>query len=134
MISFSTQEIGMVKVYILDISNGDVWRPDIFNGAHQRSCPQVAKLVMDRWDIYVDIQNENFEIYKYDEKSDLDVPLTGIDSMSLGPSRSMDEGWLAFYSQRTGNWEIFIANITGVNQWNISQNPADDIQPAWEPY
>jgi len=38
---------------------------------------------------------------------------------------------IAFQSKRTGNWEIFLMNPDGTNPVNITNNSADNSQPAW---
>jgi Tol biopolymer transport system component len=40
---------------------------------------------------------------------------------------------MSFYSKRTGDWNIFVMGLSGKDQWIITDDPADDIQPAWEP-
>jgi len=42
-------------------------------------------------------------------------------------------GKIAFASYRTGNYEIFTMNADGSNQTNVSNNGADDYEPAWSP-
>jgi Tol biopolymer transport system component len=133
VISFSTREVDKVEVFITDTATGESWRPDLFTGEHERACPLMAALVQDRWDIFVDYQNDQSQIYKYDSKSDLDVQMTSLGSSNLGPSRSADESWITYYSNRTGNWDIFVMGVDGSPQWNITQDPGDDIQPVWEP-
>ncbi|HQU83251.1 MAG TPA: CHRD domain-containing protein [Pyrinomonadaceae bacterium] len=40
-------------------------------------------------------------------------------------------GKIAFVSDRTGNYEIFTMNSDGSNQTNITNNAANDDEPAW---
>jgi len=42
-------------------------------------------------------------------------------------------GKIVFVSDRNGNHEIYIMNIDGTNQINLTNNPADDFDPAWSP-
>jgi len=42
-------------------------------------------------------------------------------------------GKIAFASDRDGNWEIYVMNPDGSGQVNLSNNVADDQQPAWSP-
>ena len=54
---------------------------------------------------------------------------------------SPDGGWLAFQSDRDGNWEIYVVQPTcqepslGCNDGlrNLTNNPADDMYPNWSP-
>ncbi|WP_225990646.1 TolB family protein [Bacillus luti] len=41
---------------------------------------------------------------------------------------------IAFSSNRDGNFEIYVMNPDGSNQTNITNNPADDSEPAWSPF
>lgn len=40
---------------------------------------------------------------------------------------------IAFSSNRDGNWEIYVMNVDGGNQQNLTNNPSDDQDPSWSP-
>ena len=40
---------------------------------------------------------------------------------------------IAFSSNREGNWEIYVMDVDGENQQNLSNNPSDDRDPSWSP-
>jgi dipeptidyl aminopeptidase/acylaminoacyl peptidase len=40
---------------------------------------------------------------------------------------------IAFYSNRDGNYEIYVMDADGNNQRNLTKNPSDDMYPAWSP-
>ncbi len=40
---------------------------------------------------------------------------------------------LAFESDRDGNWEIYRLDLTTHIAYNLTRNPADDLNPAWSP-
>ena len=40
---------------------------------------------------------------------------------------------IAFESDRDGNWEIYVMEVDGGNQQNLSNNPGDDKDPSWSP-
>ena len=42
-------------------------------------------------------------------------------------------GRIAFYSNRDGNNEIYVMNGDGSGLNNLTNNPADDYEPAWSP-
>jgi len=44
-----------------------------------------------------------------------------------------DTGQIAFVSNRDGNREIYITDTKGENQVNLTNNPANDWNPAWSP-
>jgi TolB protein len=43
------------------------------------------------------------------------------------------DGVVAFQSNRDGNFEIYTMNADGSAQQRLTQNPANDIAPAWSP-
>ncbi|MEZ4662428.1 MAG: hypothetical protein R2911_33165 [Caldilineaceae bacterium] len=47
------------------------------------------------------------------------------------PTWSPDSQQIAFTSDRGGNSDIFIINVDGSNEHNITNSPADDLCPAW---
>lgn len=54
-------------------------------------------------------------------------------SREANPEASPDGQQVALMSQRTGNWEVFVANTDGSNLQRLTQNPANDGLPTWSP-
>lgn len=131
---FSTEENGQRKTQILDTANGEVWIPDLLASPPDRSCPNVPQFVSSDWTMFITNRDGHDEIYGFREKVEEDVPFTHGLKPSTGITRSTDGTWLAFYSSETGNWDVYVMSIFGKSQWDITNTPADDIQPAWEPY
>lgn len=42
-----------------------------------------------------------------------------------------DGSRMAFVSDRDGNFEIYVMGADGSGQARLTDNPADDIEPAW---
>jgi TolB protein len=40
---------------------------------------------------------------------------------------------IAFLSDRDGNYEIYVMDVDGSNPTNLTNNPAEDVSPAWSP-
>ena len=40
---------------------------------------------------------------------------------------------IAFASNRDGNWEIYVMDVNGGNQLNLTNDPNDDRDPSWSP-
>ena len=40
---------------------------------------------------------------------------------------------VAFASNRSGNFEVYVMNADGSGQRRLTRNPEDDILPAWSP-
>jgi hypothetical protein len=47
------------------------------------------------------------------------------------PTWSPDGRLFAFSSSRSGNFEIYVRRVEGGQEVNVSNNPADDVQPAF---
>jgi serine/threonine protein kinase len=61
------------------------------------------------------------------------TPLTVEASYEASPSFSPDGETIAYVSNRTGNFEIFLKQISGGADINITNNPADDVYPSFSP-
>ena len=51
----------------------------------------------------------------------------------LFPLWSPDGNWIAFFSNRTGNNDIFVMDKEGAAAANITNSPGGDVSPAWAP-
>jgi serine/threonine protein kinase/Tol biopolymer transport system component len=49
------------------------------------------------------------------------------------PDWSPDGQWIAYTSKRSGNAEIHLVMISGAGDINLTDNPANDLYPAWQP-
>ena len=49
------------------------------------------------------------------------------------PTFSPDGETIAYVSDRTGNFEIFLKQVSGGPDVNVTNSPADDVQPAFSP-
>jgi Tol biopolymer transport system component len=61
------------------------------------------------------------------------TPLTSDAGYEGDPSFSPDGETLAYVSDRTGNFEIFLKQVSGGADINITNSPGDDVQPAFSP-
>ncbi|HSD72355.1 MAG TPA: protein kinase, partial [Thermoanaerobaculia bacterium] len=61
------------------------------------------------------------------------TPLTNDPGYEGEPTFSLDGETIAYVSNRTGNFEIFLKQVSGGPDVNITNNPADDVQPAFSP-
>ena len=60
-------------------------------------------------------------------------PLTTDPANDLRPAWSADGARIAFFSSRSGNYDIWVMNADGGNQRQLTDDPADDRRPAWSP-
>jgi Tol biopolymer transport system component len=61
------------------------------------------------------------------------VNLTQSPGRDLSPALSPDSWWIAFQSERDGNWEIYTVDFMGRHQTRQTYNPASDTDPVWSP-
>lgn len=52
---------------------------------------------------------------------------------NTAPSWSPDGTKIAFYSDRDGNYEIYVMNVDGTNQTRLTHTPVRDYLPRWSP-
>jgi Tol biopolymer transport system component len=61
-----------------------------------------------------------------------DGPATDQPALAVTPLGG-GAGRIAFASLRDGNREIYVMDVDGLNQNNLTNDPADDFDPAWSP-
>ena len=49
------------------------------------------------------------------------------------PATTPASGKIAFTSTRDGNSEIYVIDDNGFNEFNLTNYPADDVEPTWSP-
>src|SRR5262249_42813656 len=59
--------------------------------------------------------------------------LTHDPAYSRGPTWSPDGTMLAFSSNRSGNYEIYVRRLEGGQEVNVTSHPGQNIQPAFSP-
>lgn len=75
-----------------------------------------------------------FEIYKTDFKGEKITQVTfNPTSNDVSPDISPKGDKIAFFSDRDGNYEIYLMNSDGSAQMRLTANPADDSGPVFSP-
>lgn len=84
--------------------------------------------------IYCSEDDGDFEIYSVNADGSEVTQLTKNDDKDTNPACSPDGKFIAFSSQRDGNSEIYVMDVSGNNQINISNTPKYwEIMPQWSP-
>jgi Tol biopolymer transport system component len=61
------------------------------------------------------------------------MQLTDTEGYNREPSWSPDGSPIAFWSDRSGDHEIFLMNADGSSQLNLTNSPGRDENPTWLP-
>ena len=82
--------------------------------------------------------SQNEDIYVMDEDGSNQVQLTSHAGKDRGPAWSLDGSKIAFHSDRTGNWEIFVMDAedgegNGDNLLQLTNNGVVDAHADWSP-
>ncbi|MDL1923243.1 hypothetical protein FBQ95_11610 [Chloroflexi bacterium CFX3] len=106
-----------------------VWEPITVGGA---SCPP--------WSVYHTYRTGDWELFRLGELPDNpDAPenLTqaiGENIHDINPSRSPDNAWIAYASNRSGTWNIWVARTDGSEQRQATFNQRSiSVDPVWSP-
>ncbi len=57
--------------------------------------------------------------------------LTSDPASDVQPALSPDGKRIAFASDRTGDWDIWVINIDGTQAVQVTSGPGDDVHPSW---
>ena len=135
-LAFESHRDGNWEIYLLDLSSGALTRltDDMaYDGAPAWS-PDGTQIAFESY------RDGNLEIYVVPAAGGQPRRLTEDNAGDYGPAWSpvSPEGgtggqWIAFTSWRDGNKEVYLAPAAGGDAYNLTQNAADDENPAWSP-
>ncbi len=92
------------------------------------------------WTLYHTNQAGSWNIFRLGEipgkpKADANISQgVGANVVDMSPSRSPDGKWVAFTTNRDGNWEIYVAAADGTSQQRVTYtSTAANLAPMWSP-
>ncbi len=101
---------------------GDILRPSYSPETGNRILFQHRSTESDDWDIMVaDQDGSNQKTISQDSADD------------IHPTWGPDEEWIAFASDRTGNYDIYLVSILTDSVIHLTDDPSMDMYPAWNP-
>ncbi len=59
--------------------------------------------------------------------------ITDDPASDVQPQLSPDSKWIAFASDRSGNWDIWLVTIDGQQLQQVTKTPMDEVHPTWSP-
>lgn len=84
--------------------------------------------------VYASTQHRHTaDIYIKDLEGQVVTQLTSDPADDIMPSVSPDGSFIAFASNRAGDWNIYVAPIAGGKAVQITSDPADELHPSWSP-
>ncbi|PJF34866.1 MAG: hypothetical protein CUN49_13500, partial [Candidatus Thermofonsia Clade 1 bacterium] len=106
-----------------------VWEPISVGGA---SCPP--------WSVYHTFRTGDWELFRLGEIPDKPGAPENLSQAinpewhDINPSRSPDNAWIAYASNRSGTWNIWVARTDGSEQRQATFNERSiSIDPVWSP-
>ncbi len=101
---------------------GDILRPSYSPETGNRILFQHRSTESDDWDIMVaDQDGSNQKIISQNSADD------------IHPTWGPDDEWIAFASDRTGDFDIYLANVLTDSVIHLTNDPSMDLYPAWNP-
>ena len=84
--------------------------------------------------VYSSERAGNFDLYIRDLATGDETRLTQNPGVDVSPAASPDGQWIAFASDRDGDFDIWIVDSEGqTNSRRLTNNSVDDFTPAWSP-
>jgi PKD repeat protein/Tol biopolymer transport system component len=123
---------------LLDLTPGEVDpslpRPEAWEGI------QIGAAVCPDWLLYHTNMTGDWEVFRLGDLPE--YPLAdpnlsqgrGVDVVDMAPTRSPDSHWVAFTTNRDGNWELYVTKVDNSEWRRLTYNTvAKDIDPTWSP-
>ena len=125
---------GVWQIYVMDVDGGNRRRLSK-NPAEDDKNPFWSPSGR-----HIAFTSDNFDIYAIDVDGGNQRNLTNSPHLDRHPSWSSDGKRIAFASNgagnlviRNGNMEIYVMDVNGGNQQNLTKNARHDKNPAWSP-
>jgi len=132
-LAFSSDESGVFQIYVTSFPGGVVKAITASpnpGDAEARWSPDGAFFVFNSGRVAV----EGYGIYRMNADGSGQTRLIALPakrSLNFSPQISPDGTKLIFHTNRDGNFEIYSANVDGSGLKNLTNDPGNDVNPAW---
>ena len=87
-----------------------------------------------QWLVYASTRHRpTADIYMKRVNGNTITQLTDDPGNDVMPTVSSDGQWIAFSSDRAGNWDVYVKPIAGGQSTQISSAPSNELHPSWSP-
>jgi len=118
-------------IWVMDADGGRITQ--LTNNPDDQGCPRWSP---DGTQVLYTIYRDIGELFAVEEIWVMNADGTGqrrLADRGASPVWSPDGEYIAFESDRDGDWEIFVMDADGNNQTQLTFNNDDDRAPAWSP-
>lgn len=110
--------------------------PGVTSTPSPTSAPAVIRYNGDNNFIFLSIEENGYAHLFIQSERPQDLPLTRITTGNwndVAPALSPDRSQLAFASDRTGFWDLYVMNLQTGNVTQVTDSPEYDSAPSWSP-
>lgn len=130
-LAYASDAADKFDIYVYDFTTGSTRSPIANNlgDSAPNWSPDGTKLVFHSY-----VSEENADIFIMDLNREADYEhFVASEAEDWQPTWSPDGTKIAFMTNRDGNWEIYIRDVNGLNEINLTHNSGNDYSPEWSP-
>lgn len=132
LISFTSMDEGVGTVVSVSLSTGaNFIHRDTDQFGYSECCR--VKSPLDDSFLMISLETGVEQIYWEGGLQGGSVQLTDHSQGSHGPSWSPDGGWIVYYADDGNGYDVFVMQADELKPVNLTNHPANDLEPAWRP-
>jgi Tol biopolymer transport system component len=132
LVSFTSIDEGVGTIVSASLSTGETFIHRDTDQLGYSECCRTDSPLDDSF-LRISLETGVEQIYWMNsQKADV-LQLTYHSEGSHGPSWSPDGGWILYYAEVDGAYEIYVMRTDELKPLNLTKNPANDFEPAWRP-
>ncbi|MFV2043623.1 MAG: TolB family protein [Anaerolineales bacterium] len=132
LVSFTSIDEGVGTIVSASLSTGESFiHRDIDQFGYSECCRMNSPL--DDSFLMISLESGVEQIYWMNRPQADRLQLTLHSEGSHGPDWSPDGRWILYYADEKGAFEVFVMRTDEPEPVNLTNNPANDLEPAWRP-